>query len=103
MLRRNSPCGSLPRRAERRREMNDLYSQLVSMPVAGTGAKRIGLPQPVELERGASEITGRVLLGGAGRGAQAAPRGLARQGARPAPAPAHPLREPAPPPRPDPP
>ena len=36
--------------------MTDLYSQLVSLPVAGTVAKRIGLPQPVELERGSSAV-----------------------------------------------
>ena len=38
--------------------MSDLYSQLVSLPVAGTVAKRIGLPQPVELDR--SEPLGEV-------------------------------------------
>ena len=32
--------------------MSDRYSQLVRLPVAGGVAKRIGLPQPVELERG---------------------------------------------------
>ena len=45
------------RRPGRRRDpgevaMSDRYSQLVRLPVAGTVAKRIGLPQPVELERG---------------------------------------------------
>src|SRR3954452_18131823 len=60
--------------------MSDLYTQLVSLPVAGTLAKRVGLPQPVELERGASEVTGRVLLGGAGRLAEAAARVLADMG-----------------------
>src|SRR3954452_6854247 len=54
--------------------MTDLYSQLVSLPVAGTLAKRVGLPQPVELERDSSTIDGRVLLGGAGRLAEAAAR-----------------------------
>ena len=34
------------------KSMSDRYSQLVRLPVAGTVAKRIGLPQPVELERG---------------------------------------------------
>src|SRR5215207_4246806 len=61
--------------------MSDMYSQLVRMPVAGTVAKRIGLPQPVELERGSSEITGRVLLGGAGRVAEAAARVLSEMDA----------------------
>src|SRR3954471_1038068 len=60
--------------------MSDLYTQLVSLPVAGTLAKRVGLPQPVELERGASEVTGRVLLGGAGRLAAGGGRGLAELG-----------------------
>jgi 3-oxoacyl-[acyl-carrier protein] reductase len=59
---------------------NDLYTQLVSLPVAGTVAKRIGLPQPVELERDASTVDGRVLLGGAGRLARAAARVLADMG-----------------------
>src|SRR6201991_3340880 len=61
--------------------MTDLYSQLVSLPVAGTLAKRVGLPQPVELERGSSSIDGRVLLGGAGRLAEEAARTLAAMGA----------------------
>jgi 3-oxoacyl-[acyl-carrier protein] reductase len=56
--------------------MSDRYSQLVRMPVAGTVAKRIGLPQPVQLERGPGELSGRVLLGGAGRMAEAAARVL---------------------------
>jgi 3-oxoacyl-[acyl-carrier protein] reductase len=47
--------------------MNDLYSQIVNLPVAGQLASRVGLPKPVELERGSDEITGPVLLGGAGR------------------------------------
>ncbi len=57
--------------------MSDRYSQLVRLPVAGGVAKRIGLPQPVELDRGPGELTGRVLLGGAGRMAEAAARVLA--------------------------
>ena len=61
--------------------MRDRYSQLVRLPVAGTVAKRVGLPQPVQLERGTSEVTGRVLLGGAGRVAEAAARALAEMGA----------------------
>jgi len=61
--------------------MSDRYAQLVRLPVAGTVAKRVGLPQPVELERGSSEIAGRVLLGGAGRVAEAAARVLAELGA----------------------
>jgi 3-oxoacyl-[acyl-carrier protein] reductase len=48
--------------------------------VAGTVAKRIGLPQPVTLERGGA-FSGRVLLGGAGRVAEAAARVLAAMGA----------------------
>jgi 3-oxoacyl-[acyl-carrier protein] reductase len=55
--------------------MSDRYSQLVNLPVAGDLAKRIGLPQPVALDRyrpGDPLITGRVLLGGAGRVARAA-------------------------------
>jgi 3-oxoacyl-[acyl-carrier protein] reductase len=59
--------------------MTDLYSQLVSLPVAGTLAKRVGLPQPVELERGGG-FSGRVLLGGAGRLAEPAARVLADMG-----------------------
>jgi 3-oxoacyl-[acyl-carrier protein] reductase len=61
--------------------MSDRYSQLVKLPVAGTVAKRIGLPQPVALERGADGISGRVLLGGHGRVAEAAARVLAQLGA----------------------
>ena len=60
--------------------MSDRYSQLVRLPVAGTVAKRVGLPQPVSLERG-GEFTGRVLLGGAGRLAGPAARVLAAMGA----------------------
>jgi 3-oxoacyl-[acyl-carrier protein] reductase len=60
--------------------MSDRYSQLVKLPVAGTVARRIGLPQPVTLERG-GEFRGRVLLGGAGRLAEAAARVLADIGA----------------------
>jgi 3-oxoacyl-[acyl-carrier protein] reductase len=60
--------------------MSDRYSQLVKLPVAGTVAKRIGLPQPLALERG-GEFNGRVLLGGAGRVAEAAARVLADMGA----------------------
>src|SRR5215207_5426664 len=73
--------------------MSDMYSQLVRMPVAGTVAKRIGLPQPVELERGSSEITGRVLLGGAGRVAEAAARVLSEMDADAATALDDPVRE----------
>src|SRR5215211_4254271 len=60
--------------------MSDRYSQLVKLPVAGTVARRIGLPQPVTLERGSGGISGRVLLGGAGRVAEAAARVLADMG-----------------------
>ena len=63
------------------KSMSDRYSQLVQLPVAGGVAKRIGLPQPVELERGPGELSGRVLLGGAGRMAEAAARVLAEIGA----------------------
>ena len=73
--------------------MNDMYSQIVNLPVAGTVAKRIGLPQPVELERGSSELSGRVLLGGAGRLAEAAARTLAQLGADAATALDDPVRE----------
>ena len=61
--------------------MSDRYAQLVKLPVAGPVVKRIGLPQPVTLERGARTIEGRVLLGGAGRLAGAAARVLAELGA----------------------
>ena len=57
--------------------MADLYTQLMRMPVTSTVGKKIGLPQPVELDRGSSEVGGRVLLGGAGRVAEAAARVLA--------------------------
>jgi 3-oxoacyl-[acyl-carrier protein] reductase len=60
--------------------MSDRYSQLVKLPVAGAVAKRIGLPQPVTLDRGRSEVSGRLLLGGAGRVAEAAARVLAGMG-----------------------
>jgi 3-oxoacyl-[acyl-carrier protein] reductase len=60
--------------------MADRYSQLVKLPVAGGLAKRVGLPQPVTLERGSSSVRGRVLLGGAGRVAEAAARVLADMG-----------------------
>lgn len=61
--------------------MADLYTQLMRMPVTSTVGKRIGLPQPVELARGSSEVGGRVLLGGAGRAAEAAARVLKAMGA----------------------
>ncbi len=73
--------------------MSDRYSQLVRLPVAGGVAKRIGLPQPVELERGPGELSGRVLLGGAGRMAEAAARVLAALGADAATALDDPVRE----------
>jgi 3-oxoacyl-[acyl-carrier protein] reductase len=63
--------------------MSDRYSQLVNLPVAGDLAKRIGLPQPVPLDRyapGDPLVTGRVLLGGAGRVAGAVARVLAEAG-----------------------
>jgi 3-oxoacyl-[acyl-carrier protein] reductase len=60
--------------------VTDRYSQLVRLPVAGGLAKRVGLPQPVTLERGSSTVSGRVLLGGAGRVAEAAARVLADMG-----------------------
>jgi 3-oxoacyl-[acyl-carrier protein] reductase len=50
--------------------MSDLYQQLVNTPVGKVVSKQIGLPTPVKLERyepGQAVITGRVLLGGAGR------------------------------------
>src|SRR5215218_2793326 len=73
--------------------MSDRYSQLVKLPVAGTVARRIGLPQPVTLERGSGGISGRVLLGGAGRVAEAAARVLAEMGADAATALDDPVRE----------
>jgi 3-oxoacyl-[acyl-carrier protein] reductase len=60
--------------------MSDRYSQLVRLPIAGGVAKRVGLPQPVTLERGSSSVSGRVLLGGAGRVAEAAARVLRDMG-----------------------
>ena len=63
--------------------MSDRYSQLVRLPVAGGLAKRVGLPQPVTLDRytpGDPLVRGRVLLGGAGRVAEAAARVLAGAG-----------------------
>ncbi|MGE5281018.1 MAG: 3-oxoacyl-ACP reductase [Chloroflexota bacterium] len=51
--------------------MSDLYSQLVNSPPGRLIAPRVGLPQPVKLERRAShgtEISGAVLFGGAPRG-----------------------------------
>jgi 3-oxoacyl-[acyl-carrier protein] reductase len=73
--------------------MSDRYAQLTRLPVAGTVAKRIGLPQPVELERGERAITGRVLLGGGGRLAEPAARVLAALGADSATALDDPARE----------
>ncbi|HEX6021092.1 MAG TPA: 3-oxoacyl-ACP reductase [Solirubrobacter sp.] len=73
--------------------MSDRYWKLVRMPVAGTVAKRIGLPQPVELQRGPGELRGRVLLGGAGRMAEQAARILAAIGADAATALDDPVRE----------
>jgi len=57
--------------------MSDRYAQLTRLPVAGTLTKRIGLPQPLELERGPGELNGRVVLGGDGRLAKAAAKVLA--------------------------
>jgi 3-oxoacyl-[acyl-carrier protein] reductase len=71
----------------------DRYASLVRLPVAGTVARRIGLPQPVALERGSSSIAGRVLLGGAGRLAEPAARVLASMGADAATALDDPVRE----------
>jgi len=48
--------------------MSDLYSQVVNSPPGRFIAPRVGLPQPVELERhkpGAPVISGAVLIGGA--------------------------------------
>jgi len=73
--------------------MADLYTQLMRMPVTSTVGKRIGLPQPVELSRGSSEVGGRVLLGGAGRVAEAAARVLKSMGADAATALDDPVRE----------
>jgi 3-oxoacyl-[acyl-carrier protein] reductase len=73
--------------------MSDRYAQLSRLPVAGTVAKRIGLPQPVALERGKRTIQGRVLLGGGGRLAEPAARVLAALGAESATALDDPARE----------
>lgn len=73
--------------------MADLYTQLMRMPVTSTVGKKIGLPQPVELARGSSEVGGRVLLGGAGRVAEAAARVLKAMGADSATALDDPVRE----------
>jgi 3-oxoacyl-[acyl-carrier protein] reductase len=61
--------------------MSDRYAQLTRLPMAGTLTKRIGLPQPVTLERGPGDISGRVLLGGTGPLTGAAARVLAELGA----------------------
>jgi 3-oxoacyl-[acyl-carrier protein] reductase len=66
--------------------MSDRYAQLTRLPVAGTLTKRIGLPRPVELERGPGDIEGRVVLGGDGRLREPASRALATFGADVAPA-----------------
>ena len=74
------------RRPGRRRDPGEVHER--SLLAAGArcrsraaSAKRIGLPQPVELERGlVGELSGRVLLGGAGRLAEAAARVLAELG-----------------------
>ena len=73
--------------------MSDRYAQLTKLPGAGSVVKRIGLPQPVTLERGARDIDGRVLLGGGGRLALAAARVLAELGADSATALDDPARE----------
>jgi 3-oxoacyl-[acyl-carrier protein] reductase len=66
--------------------MSDRYAQLTRLPVAGTLTKRIGLPRPVELERGPGDIEGRVVLGGDGRLRESGSRALATFGAEVAPA-----------------
>ncbi len=63
--------------------MSDRYAQLVNAPIAGSVAQRLGLPQPVPLERhrpGDPVVRGRVLLGAApaGRLAQTAAAALAQ-------------------------
>ncbi|HUN77525.1 MAG TPA: 3-oxoacyl-ACP reductase [Solirubrobacteraceae bacterium] len=48
--------------------MSDRYAQLLNAPLAGSLARRVGLPQPIPLERhrpGDPVIRGRVLLGAA--------------------------------------
>jgi 3-oxoacyl-[acyl-carrier protein] reductase len=55
--------------------MPDRYSQIINLPVAGDLLKRLGLPQPVELERyqpGDPVVDGLVLLGAAPGGRLAA-------------------------------
>ncbi|MGO9959749.1 MAG: 3-oxoacyl-ACP reductase [Solirubrobacteraceae bacterium] len=65
--------------------MTDRYQQLVSTPIGGLVARRIGLPQPPRLERfepGQPVISGPVLLGSAGgRLGDALARALAAIGA----------------------
>src|SRR6202012_3731852 len=48
--------------------MPDRYSQIVNAPVVSTGAKQVGLPQPVDLDRyqlGNHVVAGPVLSGAA--------------------------------------
>ncbi len=66
--------------------MSDRYAQLTRLPVAGTLTRRIGLPQPIELERGPGDVSGPVLAGGEGRLREPASRVLAAIGAEIAPA-----------------
>ena len=86
------------RRPGRRRDpgevaMADLYTQLMRMPVTSTVGKKIGLPQPVELDRGSSEVgrpraarrrraRGRGRRAGAGRAARRLGDRARRPGAR---------------------
>ena len=56
-------------RPRRRRQMSDLYSQLVNSPPGRLIAPRVGLPQPVELERQATGSAGEgAVLSGAAPG-----------------------------------
>ena len=61
-------------RPRRRRQMSDLYSQLVNSPPGRLIAPRVGLPQPVELERQAT--------GSAGEGAVLSGRRRSRRSPR---------------------
>ncbi len=63
--------------------MSDRYQQLINTPIGRLVSRQVGLPVPVELERGAGAIDGPVLLGAApgGRLSDAITRVLAGLGA----------------------
>ena len=72
--------------------MSDRYSQLVRLPVAGTVAQADRAAAAGRAGARRAEVTGRVLLGGAGRVAEAAARVLAEIGAESATALDEPVR-----------